>query len=997
MSENIATPPDDSSVALLSREIDCLRANLDSWPKKSASEKAALKETLVDDFLKDRKIDGVQNPWARKFLIGKLGTWMSNHTATRDSRLPKALKMVWTGREVFNLEEDGPVAERIKELCKAGKVKIAVLNIARSELWNALTPEEQAQFEEKADEWTEDGPDPELRALIAEKRLGDWIQSFVLWVHDQCGGLGQFEFFVLDKVEEMVHGVHDISMIWHAGDRAVPTYDEWRVKRPNRSWQDYCHACYHPDEHENDPDAPRATLPPHQFQFFDDGTPILPPLQEFRHANRMSAVLHAFLSLHWVSVEAASGIKKQPVAWQAVAKDTGRFLPPHALPEGFVFQNPNRMAAEPLKELWEHILTLQTSECAEERFHWTHWWERVGQSGEVREATYGRAPQPKHIAQPTKKKGSHARTKRAPPKGVFGLNKPDAASEDGTNSTDENAPRKEKGAKKTRRKAKESRPTATANKEADPKGKAKRKTTTVWKGKGKGKAKARADDDSVSAVSSDLHTNSDEEIELELQSEGSPATTVDEDMDGFGLDDLQPTIQPDGLDSDGKPIPGPSQPAAPTTTKRTVKPRPVRKVPHAPEASPNRPTANTPGLNAPKPVVGPWDDAPVGPRRLAKVKVPPRRAAVEAAALHPPSYVENDPERVFPYLWALNTEADFRNFLASWRHMMRHGTHAAPQFRRRAYLRHPDVYQWANWDSDCWGVPGHLHVKKESWASVLEWISVHAPSPVASASEVQQWALVVGLALRDIYVVNTIEPEEPIDGGAPSYLRDSHSALRDAIETILPLCITSQHPGGEIAEAPGMDPEPAVPLSRKNTRIVGKRGKPPGVRQGTCAVMTASISSTAAIASMGSVDEVERAVTAAVGSSKASSAAVTSSISAAMAHKPSNARRIRELQQCYVELTVTPSRRSTTLSTHQGPPSDHVPQVIGSSSRNAPPVNPHGASLRKQLGAHREDARSEGAASNKSEHSNKAPDETMESPSPTPPPAPPRRSTRLKR
>ncbi len=46
---------------------------------------------------------------------------------------------------------------------------------------------------------------------IAEKRLGDWIQAIILWVHDQCGAMARMEFCVLDKTEEMVHGVYVLT------------------------------------------------------------------------------------------------------------------------------------------------------------------------------------------------------------------------------------------------------------------------------------------------------------------------------------------------------------------------------------------------------------------------------------------------------------------------------------------------------------------------------------------------------------------------------------------------------------------------------------------------------------------------------------------------------------------------------------------------------------------------------------------------------------------
>ncbi len=66
---------------------------------------------------------------------------------------------------MFNIKEDARIAQRKEEVVDGGKVPIAAWNIARSELWNALTEDEQAGFEETADQWMENGPDPELRAL----------------------------------------------------------------------------------------------------------------------------------------------------------------------------------------------------------------------------------------------------------------------------------------------------------------------------------------------------------------------------------------------------------------------------------------------------------------------------------------------------------------------------------------------------------------------------------------------------------------------------------------------------------------------------------------------------------------------------------------------------------------------------------------------------------------------------------------------------------------
>ncbi len=578
-----------------------------------------------------------------------------------------------------------------------------------------------------------------------------------------------------------------------------------------------------------------------------------------------------------------------------------------------------RMSVECVRELWIHILNLQSEgETARDRFRWTHWWKRVGKgedAGERHKAAYGQTPRPKHIVE-AKRKGHAARTKRAPPPGAFGLNQRDADATDPepASSSENDGPAKAKGGKKKKGRSKKTHM-------APPPVKNGTKTA-------KGKGKAKAGDDSDSAKSSGVGTDPDE-VEPSLRSEGSPDSldqeTFDLNVSTAGIDD--------GLDSDGNPTAGPSKPK----TKTKPKPRPVKKaapLEASPEKSrertPERSPDDTPGPEDLPHIPGPWDDAPVGPHGLAKCRIPPRGVLVEAADGHPPSWVESDPERVLPFLWSLSGESDYRGFLKSWRHMVRsfslytlYSAYLTVQYRRRSHLREPRVSQWANWDSDCWGIPSHYHAKRESWATVMEWISDHAPTPTSSCSDVQQWSLIVGLALRDIYTGNEVDPdpEEPVPRGGPEYLRNTESLLRDAVDLILPLCVTSQHPGppagsaGQTFGAGAPDPKHSastVPMSRKDTRIFGKRGAPPGMRPAALIAKNRAKGKEPMGLGTTSAEEVEMAVTGKVGSSSLSS----------------TARHSRLPPKCYVELPAPSSRRATATRSHQGPPPRLPPRLV---------------------------------------------------------------------
>ena len=253
-------------------------------------------------------------------------------------------------------------------------------------------------------------------------------------------------------------------------------------------------------------------------------------------------------------------------------------------------------------------------------------------------------------------------------------------------------------------------------------------------------------------------------------------------------------------------------------------------------------------------------------------------------------------------------------------------TNRRTQFRRRSYLRDAQVNEWANWDSDCWGIPSHVHQQRESWELVLDWINIHSPTSRSASSDVQQWVLVVGLALRDIYTVNSIEPDEAEDvpNGGPNYLRTSTANLRDALEQILPLCSSSQHVGVDPEDASIHEPHHSSTLSHKASRLASKRsklrgkpGKPPGIPLDAFPKGEDVRKSSPRPEGDTSCEEVEMAV---IGAIEESAAANLTLPITRKGSKKSAIRRADQLRHCYVELSIPRSRHSSTAAPHQPPP-----------------------------------------------------------------------------
>lgn len=94
----------------------------------------------------------------------KISTWISNHVTTKStSRVPTLSKTTWSGHEVFYIQDEARISERIEKLKQEGYVHIAAINKARGALWDGLEDEERQAYEDTAESWTLEGPDPEVR------------------------------------------------------------------------------------------------------------------------------------------------------------------------------------------------------------------------------------------------------------------------------------------------------------------------------------------------------------------------------------------------------------------------------------------------------------------------------------------------------------------------------------------------------------------------------------------------------------------------------------------------------------------------------------------------------------------------------------------------------------------------------------------------------------------------------------------------------------------
>ncbi|TFK80967.1 hypothetical protein K466DRAFT_604894 [Polyporus arcularius HHB13444] len=738
------SPPPDG-IQLNHGEIDRLRDVLETWASKTRIEKREKKEALVDEFLRERSIEE-SNKYAREFLRMKITHWFSNNAPTKDSRLPRSLRTVWTAREVFNIRRQEAVSARQAELLKSGEksAPIAALNAARAELWAALSAEEKDEFERDADEWTFDGPDASLKTMIAEKRLGDWVASFITLLWNQAGAVSELTFYYLDRMSKMKWGRYDTSIHWNRDDpknpRFVELYPDWQTNYWG-SYARFANMTLFPETRnpENEKGLKRKTIEPDiVFDTFPDGTPILPSISEYRLQARKQAVMRAFMTLHWLL---ACGFRDTPVAWAEVTARPDHYFRPGLFTDVKIVE-PTSMNVGPLAKWWARVRELQENETPEDRFRFTHWWD----GSERHEAKYsGDAVEKK-----TSDKAKHERRLRVangPPKGAFEAwtGQAPVAGQSGS---------KPAGSASSDESESEDVPVAGTN------GKRK-KAVKSTKGQGKEPAAAKSkrpskrsrntrDDSSDSARSS--HAGSDRGNSPQLSSD-------DDGPEEINLDNVS------GSDDEAPPPPPKGTRRRPGQTAR--------------KTNASTPQGGQPaGPRPPSPIPQPVEDVPPAGQMSARTPSLPDPALVTSAAGKPPRWVGKNAARVRPFLYALSEDVIYRRGLMFWSHML----------TTRAEFPNVGPGRWASWDSKGWGLPADVHSSPERLEDVFKWLTTHLPAPKSSAGEVQQWMLAMGLALRDGHTANSIEDGNRVPNGGPEFLRNTQLTFKLICDKLEPLC-----------------------------------------------------------------------------------------------------------------------------------------------------------------------------------------------------------------
>ncbi|KAI1790342.1 hypothetical protein LXA43DRAFT_1062149 [Ganoderma leucocontextum] len=345
-----------------------LTSQIQQYRATPATEKEAFRLACAKHVISQRGLD--ENEYMVDLFHGKVRNWFQNHAQkTKRARLPLRINQSFTPSRIFAMRNEQKIRTTVKELqdqaAGDGRARIVDWNDTVRQLWSELLADQQALYALAAKKCNEEGPEDDMKPLLAEKRGPLWMRAVADLFWSQCK-MPVFIYGMYEDSKGELHAtVYDTSNLWRESDkntalfRNVPGWD----KDFRRVAWNFFQAALRPDLSTPDTlDAVQASRrqppPPFQFALHDDGCPVLvdeeygKPLKNPRRQDAMREYVKRHYSL-------ATGREARSAPWNALRDNTEQFFEPGMLPDGFIIQDPSHISEFDLHRFFTHVIDME--------------------------------------------------------------------------------------------------------------------------------------------------------------------------------------------------------------------------------------------------------------------------------------------------------------------------------------------------------------------------------------------------------------------------------------------------------------------------------------------------------------------------------------------------------------------------------------------------------------------------------------------------------------
>ncbi|KAI1783484.1 hypothetical protein LXA43DRAFT_1067601 [Ganoderma leucocontextum] len=334
------------------------------YRRTPAAEKDAFRDRCAKHIIRLRELAD-DDVYIVDLFHNKVRNWFQNNAPVKKTRLPIRINNVFHPERVYGMKHKDDIRVALQESRADDgdddSPYVVQWNAMRKEMWTALSAEERVIFERLAAQWSEEGPDEDMKPEMAERRAVAWMKAVTLLFWQQCGMpifiYGCYE----DTKAELQGATFDTSLLLEdtAERKGKPTF------RQSKEWAtDFRRYFYQfftpyirpdlasPDAMEYLRTTSKRVVEPFDFEEDDSGWPLLPVGTGVPHQRRQEILRLWFKDLY------------------------GIFFDDGMLPANFELTDPSHIRRGDLIKFFEHVNGLQHPNDRDgppQRFQFAHY------------------------------------------------------------------------------------------------------------------------------------------------------------------------------------------------------------------------------------------------------------------------------------------------------------------------------------------------------------------------------------------------------------------------------------------------------------------------------------------------------------------------------------------------------------------------------------------------------------------------------------------------
>ncbi|KAH9015530.1 hypothetical protein EDB84DRAFT_1443412 [Lactarius hengduanensis] len=328
----------DPGFSITPRDADILREYLEEFQCADTPLRTRIIEKAMAQLYRLRPSG---TPFDKKVATKKIQKWFYNHYV-RPRRQYIKFTRKWSARNAYYHLHRDEVLERAKE--DSGKEPgdrafLGALQDATTALWNAVSPEDQEEYVDAANEWSENTPPKHIQSRMASSMRERIIQDFQGQLYKTCG----IRSIVLTAYESEENNLR-IGFVLQDGKDFRKFCPDWKSAALWDQWAQFGRMCFAEDTAQKPPKKglSKTITTPIPLVVDKDRCPELPTvtMHDGYKTKVVQSLLRDYCTAH---IRYVTRKPKLTIPWGSLTKDPSSWISNECIPNGFEWKDPSKI------------------------------------------------------------------------------------------------------------------------------------------------------------------------------------------------------------------------------------------------------------------------------------------------------------------------------------------------------------------------------------------------------------------------------------------------------------------------------------------------------------------------------------------------------------------------------------------------------------------------------------------------------------------------------